>query len=58
MLSLTKINWDELYKTLPIILDFSKKLSKMAKQTKRLQAIPYDFRFFMLSKLLDKGKVF
>ena len=49
VLSLTKMNWNggELYKTLPVTLDFSKKLSKMAKQTESLQAIPYDFRFFM-----------
>ncbi|KAA0245143.1 MAG: hypothetical protein DYG83_06440 [Candidatus Brocadia sp. AMX2] len=49
ILSLTKMNWNggELYKTLPVTLDFSKRLSKYAKQAETLQAIPYDFRFFM-----------
>lgn len=49
ILALTKMNWNggELYKTLPVTLDFSKKLSKYAKQAESLQAIPYDFRFFM-----------
>lgn len=49
VLALTKMNWNggELYKTLPVTLDFSKRLSRFAKQTETLQAIPYDFRFFM-----------
>lgn len=49
ILSLTKMNWNggELYKTLPVTLDFSKRLSRYAKQAETLQAIPYDFRFFM-----------
>ena len=49
ILALTKMNWNggELYKTLPVTLDFSKRLSRYAKQTESLQAIPYDFRFFM-----------
>lgn len=49
ILALTKMNWNggELYKTLPVTLDFSKKLSRYAKQAETLQAIPYDFRFFM-----------
>lgn len=44
-----KMNWNggELYKTLPVTLDFSKRLSRYAKQTETLQAVPYDFRFFM-----------
>lgn len=49
VLALTKMNWNggELYKTLPVTLDFSKRLSRYAKQTETLQAVPYDFRFFM-----------
>lgn len=49
ILALTKMNWNggELYKTLPVTLDFSKRLSRYAKQAETLQAIPYDFRFFM-----------
>jgi len=49
ILALTKMNWNggELYKTLPVTLDFSRKLSRYAKQAETLQAIPYDFRFFM-----------
>ena len=49
ILALTKMNWNggELYKTLPVTLDFSKRLSRYAKQSETLQAIPYDFRFFM-----------
>jgi NAD-dependent SIR2 family protein deacetylase len=49
ILALTKMNWNggELYKTLPVTLDFSKRLSLYAKQAETLQAIPYDFRFFM-----------
>ncbi len=49
VLALTKMNWNggELYKTLPVTLDFSKRLSRFAKQAESLQTIPYDFRFFM-----------
>jgi hypothetical protein len=41
------MNWNgrQLYKVLPVTLDFSKVLSKMAKQTELLDNIPYDFRF-------------
>ncbi len=49
ILALTKMNWNggELYKTLPVTLDFSKLLSRYAKQSETLQAVPYDFRFIM-----------
>ncbi|MBF0577384.1 SIR2 family protein [Dysgonomonas sp. GY617] len=49
ILALTKMNWNggELYKTLPVTLDFSKRLSRYAKQAESLHAITYDFRFFM-----------
>ncbi len=49
ILALTKMNWNggELYKSLPVTLDFSKRLSRYAKQAETLQAIPYDFRYFM-----------
>jgi hypothetical protein len=49
VLALTKMNWNggELYKILPVTLDFSKRLARYAKQAETLQAIPYDFRFFM-----------
>jgi len=49
ILALTKMNWNggELYKTQPVTLDFSKRLARYAKQAETLQAIPYDFRFFM-----------
>jgi hypothetical protein len=49
ILNLTKMNWNggQLYKILPVTLDFSKMLSKMAKQSEALGNIPYDFRFFM-----------
>lgn len=49
ILNLTKMNWNggQLYKTLPVTLDFSKNLSKVAKQTEALQNYQYDFRFFM-----------
>lgn len=49
ILALTKMNWNggELYKTLPVTLDFSKLLSRYAKQAETLHAIPYDFRFIM-----------
>lgn len=49
LLNLTKMNWNgcQLYKVLPVTLDFSKILSGMAKQNELLRNIPYDFRFFM-----------
>ncbi|MCF2495397.1 SIR2 family protein [Dyadobacter chenhuakuii] len=49
VLALTKMNWNggELYKILPVTLDFSKRLARYAKQAETLQATPYDFRFFM-----------
>lgn len=49
ILNLTKMNWNggQLYKTLPVTLDFSKNLSRVAKQTEALQNYQYDFRFFM-----------
>lgn len=49
ILRLTKMNWNggQLYKNLPVTLDFSKMLSEIAKQAEGLQNTPYDFRFFM-----------
>jgi argonaute-like protein implicated in RNA metabolism and viral defense len=49
ILALTKMNWNggELYRRLPVTLDFSKILSSMSKQMESLKDIPYDFRFFM-----------
>ena len=49
ILSLTKMNWNggELYKSLPVTLDFSKRLSKYAKQVESLPPRAFDFRFFM-----------
>ena len=49
ILNLTKMNWNggQLYKTLPVTLDFSKNLSRVAKQSEALQNYQYDFRFFM-----------
>lgn len=49
ILMLTKMNWNSgnLYKNLPVTLDFSKALSRMAKQDETLNNITYDFRFFM-----------
>ena len=50
IMMLTKMNWnsgDSFYKVLPVTLDFSKKLSKMAKQEIAIYDRPYDFRFFM-----------
>jgi argonaute-like protein implicated in RNA metabolism and viral defense len=49
ILALTKMNWNtgEMYRILPATLDFSKTLSKVAKQTESLDSIPYDFRFFI-----------
>jgi len=50
IIMLTKMNWnsaDNLYKTLPVTIDFSKVLSRMAKQEEAIYDNPYDFRFFM-----------
>lgn len=49
ILNLTKMNWNggQLYKTLPVTLDFSRNLSRIAKQAEALQNYQYDFRFFM-----------
>lgn len=50
ILMLTKMNWnsgDSFYKILPVTLDFSKTLSRMAKQKEALYNKPYDFRYFM-----------
>ena len=50
IMMLTKMNWnsgDNLYKELPVTLDFAKILSRMAKQKEALYDIPYDFRYFM-----------
>ncbi len=49
ILTLTKMNWNggELYKSLPVTLDFSKKLSGIAKQEESLHNTPYDFRYFI-----------
>jgi hypothetical protein len=49
ILNLTKMNWNgcQLYKNIPVTLDFSKTLSEIAKQDELLNNIPYDFRFFM-----------
>lgn len=44
ILNLTKMNWNSgsLYKSLPVTLDFSKALSRMAKQNENLQNTPYE----------------
>ena len=50
ILMLTKMNWnsgDSLYKNLPVTIDFSKIVSKMAKQNVILLNQSYDFRYFM-----------
>ena len=50
IMMLTKMNWnsgDNLYKELPVTLDFAKILSRMAKQKEALYDKPYDFRYFM-----------
>jgi hypothetical protein len=49
LLALTKVNWNggELYKILPVTIDFSSKLAVMAKQDETLQDVPYDFRYFI-----------
>ncbi len=50
ILMLTKMNWnsgDNLYKNLPVTLDFAKTLSRMSKQKEALYNKSYDFRYFM-----------
>jgi hypothetical protein len=49
ILKLTKVNWNgaELYKKLPVTIDFSKRLSIMGKQLEELGNKAYDFRFFI-----------
>lgn len=49
IMKLTKMNWNagELYKTLPVTIDFSKVLSRYSKQDELLLNIPYDFRYFI-----------
>ncbi|WP_071145652.1 SIR2 family protein [Bacteroides ihuae] len=49
ILKFTKMNWNgaELYKTLPVTIDFSKKLSVMGKQIEDLGTKSYDFRYFI-----------
>ncbi len=49
ILKFTKMNWNgaELYKTLPVTIDFSRRLSIMGKQLEDLGVKPYDFRYFI-----------
>jgi hypothetical protein len=49
ILNLTKMNWNgaELYKTLPVTIGFSKRLSIMGKQLEELENKAYDFRYFI-----------
>ncbi|MCL2097487.1 MAG: hypothetical protein FWH23_01835, partial [Bacteroidales bacterium] len=49
ILKLTKMNWNgaELYKTLPVTIDFSKRISIMGKQLEELGNKAYDFRYFI-----------
>lgn len=49
ILKLTKMNWNgaELYKTLPVTIDYSRKLSVMGKQLEELGNKAYDFRYFI-----------
>ena len=50
ILMLTKMNWnsgDNLYKNLPVTLDFAKVLARMSKQNEAMFDKAYDFRFFM-----------
>lgn len=50
ILMLTKMNWnsgDNLYKNMPVTLDFAKTLSRMSKQQEALYNKSYDFRYFM-----------
>ncbi|WP_298529452.1 SIR2 family protein [uncultured Christiangramia sp.] len=49
ILKLTKMNWNgaELYKTHPVTIDFSQRLSVMGKQLEDLEDRSYDFRYFI-----------
>lgn len=49
ILKLTKMNWNgaELYKTMPVTIDYSKRLSVMGKQLEDLGNKAYDFRYFI-----------
>lgn len=49
ILKLTKMNWNgaELYKTFPVTIDFSKRLSVMGKQLEELGTKAHDFRYFI-----------
>lgn len=49
ILKLTKMNWNgaELYKKMPVTIEFSKKLSTMGKQLVDLGNYSYDFRYFI-----------
>lgn len=49
ILKLTKMNWNgaELYKTMPVTIDFSKRISVMGKQLEELGNKAYDFRYFI-----------
>lgn len=49
IMKLTKMNWNgaELYKTMPVTIDFSKRLSVMGKQLEELGNRAYDFRYFI-----------
>jgi hypothetical protein len=49
ILKLTKMNWNgaELYKIMPVTIDFSKRLSVMGKQLEELGNKAYDFRYFI-----------
>jgi hypothetical protein len=50
ILMLSKMNWnsgDNLYKQLPVTLDFAKVLSRMSKQNEAIYNKAYDFRYFM-----------
>lgn len=49
IMALTKMNWNSgsLYKSLPATLDFSKTLSRVAKQEENISEQMYDFRFFI-----------
>jgi len=49
ILKLTKMNWNgaELYKIMPVTIDFSKVLSVMGKQLEELGNKAYDFRYFI-----------
>lgn len=50
ILKLTKMNWNsgQLYKRLPVTIEFSKILAEMAKQSEQLNgSFAYDFRYFI-----------